>query len=331
MADLGHNGGPPLLTLTPKSKIECVRAILMRSDLTSAQKCVGVSLIVVADKDWSAEASTEDLKRMASAKDKETVFRATKALVDKKVIAKTSARGQSGKFAILPPSIVEAIVEAYEDAKSGRDEADHSRQKQSGETGRHTQSVPTPQAVGMVPTTPDQSAQTGPVSPDHSSRAVKNNNNIIYNNINNLNKSTTTNQEPAREGLPQTRDEYQALTDKLLEACNGSLDNPANCQGLLNLATPLMWLREGCDLDADIIPALRGMGTAAHGRRITTWNYFTNGIRRARDTRVCGLPPPGPVAPAGKARGSRQVPLPEGKSFMDMTKEMLAKIEKGEL
>ena len=122
-----------------------------------------------------------------------------------------------------------------------------------------------------------------------------------------------------------------ALTDKLLEACNGSLDNPANCQGLLNLATPLMWLREGCDLDADIIPALRGMGTAAHGRRITTWNYFTNGIRRARDTRVCGLPPPAPVAPAGKARGSRQVPLPEGKSFMDMTKEMLAKIEKGEL
>ena len=172
--------------------------------------------------------------------------------------------------------------------------------------------------VGEVKTTDEV-----PRAKDIKNNKLYNNNNILYNNSN-------TNTEAARDVIPETKEDYEVLTNTLLEACNGSLVDPVNCQGLLNLSTPLMWLREGCDLNADIIPALRGMGRAAHGRRITTWNYFTNGIRKARDTRICGLPPPAPVT-SGKSRGAKHVPRPDGKSFMEMTNETLAKIERGEL
>lgn len=110
----------------------------------------------------------------------------------------------------------------------------------------------------------------------------------IYNKNNNLPNLTTS---AASARGPETAAELEALSAELLGACNGALDNPVNCLGLASLATPIMWLNEGCDLHQDILPTLRGYGKSANGKRIRSWNYFTDGIRRARDTRRAGLPP----------------------------------------
>lgn len=116
-----------------------------------------------------------------------------------------------------------------------------------------------------------------------------------------------------------------ALSEKLVAACNGALDNPVNCLGLASLATPLMWMREGCDLEDDILPTLHGYGKSAHGKRIRTWDYFTAGVTKAKDNRLKGLPPL--TEPQGKSRASsRHVPRPEGKSFADMNREILAEM-----
>lgn len=79
--------------------------------------------------------------------------------------------------------------------------------------------------------------------------------------------------------------------DRLMKACNGALDNPANCMGLLTSATPIMWLESGCDLERDVLPTLEAAGKKHHGKRIRSWDYFTGAVTEARDRRMRGLPP----------------------------------------
>src|SRR5690606_8842858 len=110
-----------------------------REDMSAVQKCVGAQIILDADRDWSSRVKTGVLKRAASVKDRETVFRATRFLDSSGVISKESGRGQAGRFMVLPPSVMQAVVEAYSDLKSGRDKPDQSDEKWSGETGRHNQ------------------------------------------------------------------------------------------------------------------------------------------------------------------------------------------------
>jgi len=109
----------------------------------------------------------------------------------------------------------------------------------------------------------------------------------IYINNNNLSNLSTS---LPREAVPKTADDFKRLSERLLSACNGALDNPVNCQGLASLATPIMWLEQGCDLERDVIPTLTAFGKTAHGKRIRTWNYFSNAVSQARDTRLAGLP-----------------------------------------
>lgn len=287
-APLNHNGGPSLEGMTLKRKLECARAILDRSDLTSTQKCVGLWMVVQADKEWTTEARTAELLRAASAKDRETVFKATRELDAKGIIAKSSVRGQGGKYTVVPPRVVEAITQAYEEKKSSRVKADHLKQKQSGETGRvgpgevvGLNGTGQVKPVGFDPTTPKQSGETGRVSPDHSSRAEVSNN--IYNN--NLTQHNTE-QEAARVAAL----DLGKLSERLITASAGCLDNPANCQGLLNMGVPMMWLDNGCDLDRDILPTLTAAGTALRGKRIRSWSFFTPAIQEQRDRRIAGMP-----------------------------------------
>jgi hypothetical protein len=114
-----HNGGPPL-AFTAKVKLERIQHIVERTDLTSAQKCVGIGIVVSADKEWVAEVKTAQLQTMASVKDKETVFKATKKLAEIELIAKAHAKGQSGRYNILPPQIIEAVMEALDELQSSR-------------------------------------------------------------------------------------------------------------------------------------------------------------------------------------------------------------------
>jgi hypothetical protein len=80
------------------------------------------------------------------------------------------------------------------------------------------------------------------------------------------------------------------LVDRLIEACNGSLDNPVNCMGLLSSATPQMWLDRGADLERDVIPTLEAAGKKYHGKRIRDWNYFTGMVADAVEKRKAELP-----------------------------------------
>jgi uncharacterized protein YdaU (DUF1376 family) len=93
---------------------------------------------------------------------------------------------------------------------------------------------------------------------------------------------------PRTAALP--RSNLKALQDQLLEACNGALDNPVNCVGLLNLSIPEMWIDQGADLERDILPTLRAIGQRDHGKRIRTWAYFTNAVAQAKATRQAGMP-----------------------------------------
>lgn len=179
---IGNNGGPPDTPFTYKTKLECINGILERTDLTAAQKCVGIKIVVESDKEWGAEVNTETLRTAASVKDRETVFRATRTLDQIGIISKSSTRGQTGHYTVLPPRIVSSIIDAYEDLKSSRVEPDQSAANQSAQTGRLS-----PDQSGQTsPVSPDQSAQTGRVEPDQSSRARVSNNINIYNNNNSL-------------------------------------------------------------------------------------------------------------------------------------------------
>jgi hypothetical protein len=83
--------------------------------------------------------------------------------------------------------------------------------------------------------------------------------------------------------------DYKVLSEKLLDACNGALANPVNCQGLLALREPIMWLEEGADLERDILPTLRAIGNREHGKNISSWAYFTRAVRDAMRARLKGL------------------------------------------
>jgi hypothetical protein len=154
-----HNGGPPDLPLTAKTKLECIQSILEREDLTAAQKCIGAGIVLEADRQWTAEVKTPTLQRYANVKDRETVFRATRELDKKAVISKSSARGQAGKFTVLPPRVVKAIVEAYDEIKSGRGKADQfsesGRVKPDGTSGGTSGRHSTSDAVGFDRTSPE--------------------------------------------------------------------------------------------------------------------------------------------------------------------------------
>ena len=113
----GHNGGPPLEDrlsepLTAKGKLQRIEAIIERVDLTAAQKCVGVGLVVKADRDGIAEAKTQELMTFASVKDRETVFRATRTLDEKEIVEKANKKGQSGRYNVMPTKVIEAIIAA---------------------------------------------------------------------------------------------------------------------------------------------------------------------------------------------------------------------------
>ncbi len=93
MTIIGHNGGPPLHKLTSKQKVELIRRIMEMTDLTPAQKCIGVGIVVESGSDGMAEVTTKRLQVFASVNDRETVYRATKILQSKSVVEPIKEKG----------------------------------------------------------------------------------------------------------------------------------------------------------------------------------------------------------------------------------------------
>jgi Fe2+ or Zn2+ uptake regulation protein len=155
----GHNGGPPLQKFTAKHKVERIREVL-EMDITAAQKCVGIGIVVEADTDWiTPELSTDKLRHYASVKDRETVYRATKQLTAQHVVNPIREEGRPNRYVVLPSEAIDAVI----------DEIDaHSM------TTRVSPEPPPPmkpdgmkdvEPVGLERTTPLGSNPTTPVEP----------------------------------------------------------------------------------------------------------------------------------------------------------------------
>jgi len=135
--------------------------------------------------------------------------------------------------------------------------------------------------------------------------------------------------ELEREGsavaAPPSKPDSKSLYERLITAANGALDNPVNCQGLLNTAVPQMWLERGADLDRDVIPTLEAAGVKHCGKRIRDWSYFTGMVAETKTKRERGLP----EVAAGPATGSAS-PFEDWRSkrqranreFLDMVRSM---------
>jgi hypothetical protein len=171
---IGDNGGPPLQKFTAKHKIDRIREVL-DMDITAHQKCVGVGIIVEADADGiAAELSTKRLQTFASVSDRETVYRATRVLEDKEVTKAIKVKGKPNSYRVLPPAVMEAIVEAYNQVKTSRVEPDTPSPVKPDTPVGSNPTAPETEAVGSHPTTPSNpvgSEPTGRVFPDEPSRA----------------------------------------------------------------------------------------------------------------------------------------------------------------
>lgn len=82
----------------------------------------------------------------------------------------------------------------------------------------------------------------------------------------------------------RTRDELENLSARLQEVVGPSFNGAQS--GFLTLAEPLSWLDSGCDLEMDIVPAIRMVMSAKRPARINGWWYFREAVREARDGRM---------------------------------------------
>lgn len=119
----------------------------------------------------------------------------------------------------------------------------------------------------------------------------------------------------AREGaceaaaaLPRqaVRVDLDLIESQITAAAAPSLDNPANCSGLLNLSVPVGWLQAGADMDLDVLPTLRAFARRCPGKRIRDWGYFSGMVAEARSKRLAGLPAVSQHSATQRAAGRRR-------------------------
>jgi uncharacterized protein YdaU (DUF1376 family) len=90
------------------------------------------------------------------------------------------------------------------------------------------------------------------------------------------------------------------LGRRLTEAAGDALANPAAAPGLLNLATPASWLEQGCDLELDVLPAVREVAARSRKGPIRSWVYFAQRVAETHHERTAPLPAVDAMAPRRK-------------------------------
>lgn len=53
-----------------------------------------------------------------------------------------------------------------------------------------------------------------------------------------------------------------------------------------DISTPRMWVKSGCDIELDILPAMSDIVKKPRNRLISTFSYFTNAVMAAKDKRA---------------------------------------------
>lgn len=74
------------------------------------------------------------------------------------------------------------------------------------------------------------------------------------------------------------------LLEKLIEGAGQAID--VNAPGIRSGIEPRAWLANGCDLEADVIPALQAVAARPRRAKIVSWQYFTQAVAEARAARL---------------------------------------------
>jgi hypothetical protein len=106
-----------------------------------------------------------------------------------------------------------------------------------------------------------------------------------------VNRQKTT-LESARAPEPIAEPDHDTLGKSLANAAGKAIANPASSPGLLILSEPLRWLRSGCDLQADVLPAIQARCSRARPGSVRSWAYFADAVFQARDDRLRPAPEP---------------------------------------
>ena len=107
---------------------------------------------------------------------------------------------------------------------------------------------------------------------------------------------------------PSSEPDGETLARELADAGGSALAKPASSPGLLVLSGPINWIRNGCDLQADILPTIQARCSRARPSSIRSWSYFTEAVYQARDTRLKPAPEPNLVRPSRTSRPAAASP-----------------------
>jgi hypothetical protein len=118
--------------------------------------------------------------------------------------------------------------------------------------------------------------------PEPNHTLTSNTNTTIPNNQ----RSITTPREAA--ALP-TVDELEILSRRMFQAAGKALASEAVAPGLASMMVPQMWLDQGCDLELDVLGAVKAVAAKVK-HPIRSWDYFTPAVHEARDKRLAGKP-----------------------------------------
>nr|WP_281277049.1 DUF1376 domain-containing protein [Mesorhizobium loti] len=126
------------------------------------------------------------------------------------------------------------------------------------------------------------------------------------------------------DSYPASQHSYGGAGLDVVEARRGELyaalgvTDETRSPGLLSLSDPIRWVEAGCDVDADIIPALRVI--AARGKAPRSWSYCSDAVFEQRDRRI--EPPPDPKSrPPPATRGRKDGPVAALGRFMEKEHE----------
>lgn len=116
-------------------------------------------------------------------------------------------------------------------------------------------------------------------------------------------KCTDTGALPLTDNHSYTADaRADDVSARMSELCAAlGVTDETKTPGLLVLSEPIRWVAAGCDIDLDIIPALRSI--AARGRTVKSWAYCSDAVFEARDRRLA-------PAPDVQSRPGTSPPLP---------------------
>jgi hypothetical protein len=103
--------------------------------------------------------------------------------------------------------------------------------------------------------------------------------------------------------------DHGELLEILLMAGGRAVSDRARCPGIASAATILRLLEPGtgppCDLDLDVLPAIRARCLTAQPNSIRAWAYFENAILENRDRRLAGAPAIKEIQDVGERKSAK--------------------------